>query len=133
MADVLWVLICLANQTGVNLTEALQKNFEKKSIRDADRHQQNDKLTFRAGMFYDETPVRDEYISADLPDGSRLGGTAGLTYRISDKIDIDAAFLYESLAERRAKVNERKTEISAIAGTYRSTVAGFGLGLNFKF
>ena len=44
MADVLWVLICLANQTGVNLTEALQKNFEKKNSRDADRHQQNDKL-----------------------------------------------------------------------------------------
>lgn len=44
MADVLWVLICLANQTGVNLAEALQRNFEKKNIRDADRHQQNDKL-----------------------------------------------------------------------------------------
>lgn len=44
MADVLWVLICLANQTGVDLTEALQKNFEKKNIRDADRHRQNDKL-----------------------------------------------------------------------------------------
>lgn len=44
MADVLWVLICLANQTGVNLTEALQKNFEKKNIRDADRHQNNEKL-----------------------------------------------------------------------------------------
>lgn len=44
MADVLWVLICLANQTGVNLTEALQKNFEKKNIRDADRHLNNDKL-----------------------------------------------------------------------------------------
>lgn len=44
MADVLWVLICLANQTGVNLTEALQKNFEKKNIRDADRHRENDKL-----------------------------------------------------------------------------------------
>lgn len=44
MADVLWVLICLANQTGVNLTEALQKNFEKKNLRDADRHQQNEKL-----------------------------------------------------------------------------------------
>ena len=48
MADVLWVLICLANQTGVNLTEALQKNFEKKSIRDATRHQQNDKLKPKA-------------------------------------------------------------------------------------
>lgn len=44
MADVLWVLICLANQTGVNLTEALQKNIEKKTARDADRHAKNQKL-----------------------------------------------------------------------------------------
>lgn len=44
MADVLWVLICLANQTGVNLTEALVKNFEKKNIRDANRHINNPKL-----------------------------------------------------------------------------------------
>ncbi|MBK5271277.1 MAG: nucleotide pyrophosphohydrolase [Bacteroidia bacterium] len=44
MADVLWVLICLANQTGVDLTDALKKNFEKKNNRDADRHQQNEKL-----------------------------------------------------------------------------------------
>lgn len=44
MADVLWVLICLANQTGVDLTEALEKNFEKKNIRDADRHKNNEKL-----------------------------------------------------------------------------------------
>ncbi len=44
MADVLWVLLCLANQTGVDLTVALQKNFEKKNIRDAERHRQNPKL-----------------------------------------------------------------------------------------
>ena len=44
MADVLWVLICLANQTGVNLTEAFQKNFEKKNTRDAERHKGNEKL-----------------------------------------------------------------------------------------
>ncbi|TCZ66404.1 nucleotide pyrophosphohydrolase [Flaviaesturariibacter aridisoli] len=44
LADVLWVLICIANQTGVNLTEALEKNFEKKTIRDADRHRDNPKL-----------------------------------------------------------------------------------------
>ena len=44
MADVLWVLICLANQTGVDLTEALQRNLEKKNIRDADRHKNNEKL-----------------------------------------------------------------------------------------
>ncbi|MGN6353328.1 MAG: nucleotide pyrophosphohydrolase [Parafilimonas sp.] len=44
MADVLWVLLCLANQTGVNLADALQKNFEKKNIRDATRHKENEKL-----------------------------------------------------------------------------------------
>lgn len=44
MADVLFVLICLANQTGINLTDALEKNMLKKSIRDADRHQSNEKL-----------------------------------------------------------------------------------------
>ena len=44
MADVLWVLICLANQTGVDLTDALQRNFEKKNLRDAERHKRNEKL-----------------------------------------------------------------------------------------
>jgi len=44
MADVLWVLICLANQTGVDLNEAFLKNMEKKTLRDKDRHRNNEKL-----------------------------------------------------------------------------------------
>ena len=44
MADILWVLICLANQTGVDLTQALHKNLEKKNARDAERHKNNEKL-----------------------------------------------------------------------------------------
>ena len=44
MADILWVLICLANQTGVNLTEELQKSFDKKTKRDSERHLNNEKL-----------------------------------------------------------------------------------------
>lgn len=44
MADVLWVLVCLANQTGVNLTEAMEKNFDKKTIRDVKRHKNNSKI-----------------------------------------------------------------------------------------
>lgn len=43
-ADVLWVLMCLANQTGVNLTQALKRNIEKKTARDKDRHKNNEKL-----------------------------------------------------------------------------------------
>ena len=45
MADILWVLMCLANQTGVDLTAELQKSFDKKPTRDKDRHKQNKKLT----------------------------------------------------------------------------------------
>ena len=44
LADVLWILLCLSNQTGVNLTEAFKKNLEKKTLRDKDRHKQNPKL-----------------------------------------------------------------------------------------
>ena len=44
LADVLWVVICIANQTGIDLADALQKNFQKKNNRDAQRHNQNDKL-----------------------------------------------------------------------------------------
>ncbi|MFN2456633.1 MAG: nucleotide pyrophosphohydrolase [Chitinophagaceae bacterium] len=44
LADVLWVLLCIANQTGINLTEAFHKNLQKKNLRDTERHQQNKKL-----------------------------------------------------------------------------------------
>ena len=44
LADVMWVLLCIANQTGVDMTAALEKNFEKKNIRDASRHRNNEKL-----------------------------------------------------------------------------------------
>ena len=54
MADILWVLLCLANQTGVDLTEELQKSFDKKTKRDKDRHKQNKKLTQA------ETPEKTE-------------------------------------------------------------------------
>jgi len=44
LADVMWVLLCIANQTGIDMTVALERNFDKKNIRDATRHQQNEKL-----------------------------------------------------------------------------------------
>lgn len=44
LADVLWVVMCIANQTGVDLTVALKENFEKKNLRDAERHKNNEKL-----------------------------------------------------------------------------------------
>jgi NTP pyrophosphatase (non-canonical NTP hydrolase) len=48
MADILWVLICLANQTGIDLTDAFKKNLEKKTNRDKDRHINNEKLKIQS-------------------------------------------------------------------------------------
>ena len=61
MADVLWVLICLANQTGIDLTEELQKSIEKKTKRDGERHRNNSKLGVRSeelGIRSEELEVR---------------------------------------------------------------------------
>src|SRR5664279_910894 len=47
LADVMWVILCIANQTGTDLTEAMKKNFEKKNMRDAERHRENQKLNVK--------------------------------------------------------------------------------------
>ncbi|HMQ46196.1 MAG TPA: nucleotide pyrophosphohydrolase [Saprospiraceae bacterium] len=65
MADVLFVLICLANQTGVDLTTALQRNLEKKTQRDAERHANNPKLSRETG---------------NSPDATAPGGETGTDY-----------------------------------------------------
>lgn len=57
LADVLWVVMCLANQTGIDLTEALQRNFAKKTARDHSRHRNNPKLTSDAGL---HEPLNDK-------------------------------------------------------------------------
>lgn len=59
MADVLWVLICLANQTGIDLTEELQKSIDKKTKRDGERHRNNSKLGVRS----EELEVRSEELT----------------------------------------------------------------------
>ncbi len=92
-----------------------------------------EKLELRVGGYFDETPIRDEFIAPDFPDGNRLGGTAGLTYKLTDRFEIDAAFLVEKINDRASKVDISKTNVSNVAGQYQSVVTGAGLGLSYKF
>jgi long-chain fatty acid transport protein len=77
--------------------------------------------------------VRDEFVSPDLPDGSRLGLTAGLSYKITARLEADAAYMFEKVSERRTKADILRTDISTISGTYRTLVNGLGIGLSYKF
>lgn len=70
-------------------------------------------LAIRAGMYYDQTPVQDGYMTPETPDSDRIGLTAGLGYAVSDRFDIDLSFLYIQGMER-----EQTLEDATNAGTY---------------
>lgn len=114
-------------------SRAGRKYEDAMAFRVGSEYAHSDKLALRAGLFYDETPVRDEYISPELPDGSRIGLTTGLSYKISERFELDAAYLFEKVADRNAVTDINKTEVSNVAGKYRTLVNGVGLGLNYKF
>lgn len=136
------------NLTGWSTYDSLNYNFENPSTPDSRvarkyedamafrvgvEYKPNDKLEVRGGAYFDETPIRDEYISPDYPDGNRLGFTAGVTYKLNDKFSLDGALMFEKVTERHAIADETKIRISNISGKYRSLVAGAGIGLNYKF
>lgn len=136
------------NLTGWSSYDSLNFNFENSrtpaskagrryedamAFRVGTEYTHSEKLTFRLGAFFDETPVRDEFISPDLPDGNRLGITAGASYKLSDRFELDAAYMFENVSERRARADETKLKVSSISGTYRTLVNGVGLGINYKF
>jgi long-chain fatty acid transport protein len=136
------------NFTGWSSYDSLNFNFENAGTPDSKagrryedamafrvgtEYNHSEKVTFRLGAFFDETPVRDEFVSPDLPDGNRLGLTAGASYKLSDHFELDAAYMFEKVSERRSRADITKTNISAISGTYQTLVNGVGLGLNYKF
>jgi long-chain fatty acid transport protein len=93
----------------------------------------SDMLTLRAGVSYDETPIRDEYISPDLPDGNKLGGALGLSWKFSPNLSADAAYQFEYAAERTSRVVQARASVNNVGGTYRTRVHTAALGLSYSF
>jgi long-chain fatty acid transport protein len=136
------------NLTGWATYDSLNFNFENAATTDSRtprkfedamafrvglEYAPTEKLEVRGGVYFDETPVRDEYISPDFPDGNRLGFTTGLSYKLTERFEVDGAFMFEKVTDRIAKANETKVDISSISGTYRTLVTGVGVGLSYKF
>lgn len=85
------------------------------------------KYSVRVGAYYDNTPVKDGYLSPELPDASLLAYTAGLGYKVNDKFSIDLSYIRQS-AER-----ESSLESANFTAKYNRIVNVFGIGLNYNF
>ncbi|WP_073106280.1 OmpP1/FadL family transporter [Hymenobacter daecheongensis] len=90
-------------------------------------------LTLRAGVSYDETPIRDEFITPELPDGNKLGGSLGLSAHLSESLSVDAAYQFEAAALRTSRVVQANEDVSNVGGTYRTHVHTVSLGLSYSF
>ena len=91
------------------------------------------KLTVLGGLRYDESPVRDEYITPDLVDANRLGASAGLVYQLRPRLALEAAYSFEYGQLRTARADPADTRVSNISGSYRTATNTVSVGVAASF
>lgn len=123
-----------------NGTESLNpRNYQNSSTyRFGTQYKANDKFTFRAGMYFDESPVQDGYFAPETPRNDSMGYTGGLTYQVNSKLGVDFSFLYLHFDEIDNSYNYSTDPISGqpnpdFGGTYKSVVFSLGIGITYGF
>ncbi|PHS06267.1 MAG: transporter [Kordia sp.] len=93
-----------------------------------------DKITLRTGVYFDESPVQDGYFAPETPRNDSVGYTGGLSYKVNDKLSIDASFLYlhfEEIDNSYDHYQENGQNVP-FEGTYKSSVIAPGIGISYK-
>lgn len=105
------------------------RNYESQIIlRAGAQYMVNEKLFVRGGVYYDPSPIQDDFFNPETPNTDNLGLTAGLTYNVNEKFAVDASFLYIYGFER-----ESQYEPANFGGKYKARSYIPGIGLNYKF
>lgn len=122
---------------GAPASESLNaRNYKDASIyRLGLQYEANDKFTFRAGWYYDESPVQNGYFAPETPRNDSQGYTAGLTYQITPQLGLDVSFLYIQFKEFNGSYDhyiEDGQNIS-LGGTYKNSAFSPGIGLSYSF
>ena len=123
-----------------NGTESLNpRNYQNSSTyRVGTQYKANDKFTFRAGWYFDESPVQDGFFAPETPRNDSMGYTGGLTYQLNSKLGIDFSFLYLHFDEVDNSYDYSTDPISGqpnpdFGGTYKSVVFSPGIGITYGF
>jgi long-chain fatty acid transport protein len=115
------------------------RNYKNSSTyRVGTQYKANDKFTFRAGYYFDESPVQDGYFAPETPRNDSNAFTGGLTYQLNDKLGVDVSFLYIHFDEVDNSYNHSTDPISGqpnpdFGGTYKSVVFSPGVGITYGF
>jgi len=97
-------------------------------IRLGAQYQYNDKLTCRAGVYYDKSPVKDEYLNPETPSTNQIGLSLGASYKVNQKLNLDASLVYLMGLQRDAVYSPAN-----FAGTYKSVIVLPGIGISYNF
>ena len=118
----------------VRATERGGRRYEDAmAFRVGAEYQYTDALTLRGGVYYDESPVRDQNITADLPDANLLGASAGVSYRWGRHLLLDAAYTYGLSAKRNSRSNPDELTVPAVSGQFRNVQQGAALNVSYQF
>ncbi|WP_179948675.1 OmpP1/FadL family transporter [Flavobacterium sediminis] len=123
-----------------NGSESLNpRNYKNSStFRIGTQYEANDKFTFRAGWYHDQSPVQDGYFAPETPRNDSMGFTGGLTYQLNQKFGVDFSFLYLHFDQIDNSYDYSTDPISgqpnpSFGGTYKSVVFSPGLGVTYSF
>ena len=129
----------------VDFDNAVPTSVNARNYKDAStyrigtQYQANNKFTFRAGWYYDESPVQDGYFAPETPRNDSMGFTGGLTYQVNQKLGIDVSFLYlhfdevDNSYDHYVDPTAGTGETLPFGGTYKSSVFSPGIGVSYSF
>jgi long-chain fatty acid transport protein len=122
-------------------TSNVPQSYNPRNYKDAStyrigaQYKANEKFAFRAGWYFDESPVQDGYFAPETPRNDSMGYTGGLTYQITPKLGVDVSFLYLHFDETDNSYNYYNEDGQNVTfgGTYKNTVFSPGVGLTYGF
>src|SRR5690606_11117792 len=114
---------------GARFTESASNYEDAYIYRIGAEYNVNETIAVRAGAYLDQTPVQEGYLTPETPDADSRGLSFGLGYRLSEKINVDASFLYINKKER----TDTGVSSGGISGTYKSVAYIPGLALTYNF